>query len=498
MNILDTRKNGVLFHISSLPGNTGIGTIGENAYKFVDLLANANQTYWQILPVGPTSYGDSPYQSFSTFAGNPYFIDFDILEKQGFLSKEDYQNINWGDNPNYADFGILYTKRREVFSKLQENFSKKIPEDYLSFCKQNAFWLDDYALFMTIKDANNGSAFNTWPEDIRCRKPEAIKEWKKKGHKEIEYYKMLQYFFAKQWKNLKEYANSKGIQIIGDIPIYVSADSADVWSFPELFQLDKKLTPKKVAGCPPDGFSATGQLWGNPVYNWNYHKKTEYNWWIKRIKQSLKTYDVLRIDHFRGFDSYYAIPYGSPTAENGKWEKGPGLDLFNCIKKKLGNVPIIAEDLGFLTDSVKKLLKDSGFPGMKVLQFAFSPDLKSEYLPFRHIQNSIVYTGTHDNETIIGWTNTASKEEVETAMSYYQLSDKNQLRFAMMYSAMASVANTCIITMQDLIGLGSEARMNMPSTQGSNWKWRATMQQVMSVDFDSLKKYTQFYGRSSK
>lgn len=496
MNILETRKNGVLLHISSLPGDTGIGTLGENAYKFVDHLAEAKQTYWQILPVCPTSYGDSPYQSFSTFAGNPYFIDFDTLSNEGYLAKADYEGINWGDNPNYVDYGLLYTNRQKVFAKLYENFSKKIPEDYNDFCKENSFWLEDYALFMSLKDANNGASFSTWDDDIRLRKDEALKAAKKEYKDRIGYYKMLQYFFAKQWKKLKAYANENGINIIGDIPIYVSADSADVWASPELFQLDDNLIPLKVAGCPPDGFSATGQLWGNPVYNWDYHKKSKYSWWRLRIQQSLKTYDVLRIDHFRGFDSYYCIPYGSETAQNGEWEEGPGLDLFKNIKKSLGNIPIIAEDLGYLTDSVKQLLKDSGFPGMKVLQFAFGTGSESDYLPYKHIQNAIVYTGTHDNETINGWTNTANPEEVENAMNYYRLNSKEEMRTAMMFSALSSVCNTCILTMQDLIGLGSEARMNFPSTQGTNWKWRATMEQIESVDFAQLGKYTKLYGRA--
>lgn len=495
MNILDSRKCGVLFHISSLPGDTGIGTLGENAYRFVDLLSDAEQTYWQILPVGPTSYGDSPYQSYSTFAGNPYFIDFDTLEKQGYLKKEDYQSVNWGDNPSYADYGLLYENRRKVFSVLYENFKKNIPSAYNNFCKENKFWLEDYALFMTLKELNNYAAFTTWPEDIRCKEPKAVAQVVSKNKDKIEYYKMLQFFFFEQWKKLKAYANSKGINIIGDIPIYVAADSADVWSCPKLFQLDDKLIPLKVAGCPPDAFSATGQLWGNPVYNWKYQAKTKYEWWNRRLAMSFKTYDVLRVDHFRGFDSYYCIPYGAQTAENGKWEKGPGIALFNTIKKNLGSVPLIAEDLGFLTDSVKQLLKDSGFPGMKVLQFAFNPDSESEYLPFNHIQNSIVYTGTHDNETIIGWTNNSDPREVENAMNYYRISQKDQMLDAMMLSAIESVSNTCIVTMQDLIGLGSEARMNMPSTQGSNWKWRATKEQIEKVDFEKLRKYTILYGR---
>lgn len=495
MNILNTRKSGVLFHISSLPGETGIGTMGRYAYEFVDLLSNAKQTYWQMLPICPTSYGDSPYQSFSTFAGNPYFIDFEILKNQGYLSEADYQNISWGKSKTSVDYGKLYINRRKVFKKLYKNFCTQKPEDFYGFCNENTFWLEDYALFMALKDANNGAAFSTWVQELRCRNPEALEQVKNQLKDEIEYYKMLQYFFFKQWYDLKAYANSKGIKIIGDIPIYVAGDSADVWASPALFKLDENLNPIDVAGCPPDGFSATGQLWGNPVYNWEYHKNTNYEWWKKRLSQSLRTYDVLRIDHFRGFDSFYAIPFGSNTAQNGRWEQGPGIDLFNNVKQEMGEIPIIAEDLGFLTDSVKQLLKDSGFPGMKVLQFAFDSREESDYLPFRYHRNSIVYTGTHDNETIIGWSKNAGENDIRNAMEYYGLSKPEQIRTAMMLSAMESVSNTCILTMQDLIGLGSAARMNTPSTQGNNWKWRATYAQMTKVDYAKLKQYTELYGR---
>ncbi len=494
--MLNKRASGVLMHISSLPGNTGIGTMGKHAYEFVDYLKSASQKYWQILPVCPTSYGDSPYQSFSTFAGNPYFIDFDILCEQGYLQKSDYENINWGGNEHYVDYGTLYIERHKIFAIIQKNFNKNIPSDFDSFCNENAFWLDDYSLFMAIKDAHGGIAFDFWEEDIRCRKPEALADWKNKSSERMQYYKMLQYFFFKQWYALKNYANKNGIEIIGDIPIYVAADSSDVWSGAEQFMLDSNFKPVEVAGCPPDGFSADGQLWGNPVYNWDYMKKTDYAWWKKRLEKSLAIYDILRIDHFRGFDSYYCIPYGATDAKVGVWRDGPGMDLFNSLKKQFGDMPVIAEDLGFLTDSVKQLLKDSGFPGMKVLQFAFDSRETSDYIPYRYTNNCVVYTGTHDNDTILGWTETASQNDVNNAKEYLRAKDNREVVSEMMIAALSSVANTCVLTMQDLIGLGKEARMNIPSTVGNNWKWRATKEQFSEEARSFLSFYTKLYGRA--
>lgn len=494
--MLNKRACGVLMHISSLPGKTGIGTMGRSAYEFVDYLKSADQKYWQILPVCPTSYGDSPYQSFSTFAGNPYFIDFDFLAEQGFLQKSDYENVNWGGNEHYVDYGTLYIERHKIFSIIQKNFNKNIPDDFDSFCAENSFWLDDYSLFMAIKDAHGGIAFDFWEEDIRCRKPEALESWKNKSAERMQYYKILQYFFFKQWYALKKYANEKGIQIIGDIPIYVAADSSDVWSNPSQFMLDGNYKPVEVAGCPPDGFSADGQLWGNPVYNWEYMKQTGYAWWKKRLEKSMAIYDIIRIDHFRGFDSFYCIPYGSTNAKVGVWRQGPGMDLFNSLREQFGEMPVIAEDLGFLTDSVKQLLKDSGFPGMKVLQFAFDSRETSDYIPYRYTQNCVVYTGTHDNDTILGWTETASKNDVENAKEYLRVKENRDVVKEMMIAAMSSVANTCILTMQDLIGLGKEARMNIPSTVGNNWKWRALKEQFTEDARKFLAHFTHLYGRA--
>lgn len=485
-------------HISSLPGNTGIGTLGKYAYQFVDYLKKYGQTYWQMLPICPTSYGDSPYQSFSTFAGNPYFIDFEKLEAEGLLSHDDWAKVNWGDNKNYVDYGLLYVERHKVFAKIQENFNKNIPADFEKYCSDNSFWLDDYALFMAIKDAHNGASFSTWESDIKVRQPGAVVNWSERCAKRVQYYKILQYLFYKQWYELKKYANDNGIKIIGDIPIYVAADSSDVWTNPKQFDLKGDLTPVEVAGCPPDAFSADGQLWGNPVYNWEYQKQTGYAWWKKRISECLKIYDVIRIDHFRGFDEYYCIPFGSPNAKVGQWRKGPGAALFNEIKKEFGDINIIAEDLGYLTDTVIQMLKDVGFPGMKVLQFAFDSREESDYIPHRYGHNSVVYTGTHDNDTILGWCKSAGADDVAFAKKYLRANSDDELRQEMMISALSCVANTCILCMQDLIGLDSSARMNIPSTVGNNWKWRASEDQITDKQFEFLGYYSRLYGRADR
>ena len=498
MSILDKRASGVLMHISSLPGNTGIGTLGKYAYQFVDYLKKYGQTYWQMLPICPTSYGDSPYQSFSTFAGNPYFIDFEKLEADGLLSRSDWENVNWGDNKNYVDYGLLYVERHKVFAKIQENFNKNIPADFEKYCAENSFWLDDYALFMAIKDAHNGASFSTWESDIKVRQPGAVVNWSERCEKRVQYYKILQYLFYKQWYELKKYANDNGIKIVGDIPIYVAADSSDVWTNPKQFALKGDLTPIEVAGCPPDAFSADGQLWGNPVYDWEYHKQTGYAWWKKRISECLKIYDVIRIDHFRGFDEYYCIPFGSPNAKNGQWRKGPGAALFNEIRKEFGDINIIAEDLGFLTPTVIQMLKDVGFPGMKVLQFAFDSREESDYIPHRYGHNSVVYTGTHDNDTILGWCKSAGADDVAFAKKYLRANSDDELRQEMMISALSCVANTCILCMQDLIGLDGSARMNIPSTVGNNWKWRASEDQITDRQFEFLGYYTRLYGRAER
>ena len=489
------RTSGVLMPISSLPSQYGIGTMGKEARRFVDFLEKGGQTYWQILPICPTSYGDSPYQSFSSFAGNPYFIDLELLCKDKLLTKKECESYKWGKKPQYVDYGIMYVNRYALLRKAYERFSKKTPADYEAFCSKEAEWLDEYTLFMALKDANGGVAWSEWDDALKFRKPEAMEEAKEKYADDIAFYKMLQYLFFKQWTALKAYANEKGIRIIGDVPIYVAMDSADVWANPTQFYLDKDLNPIEVAGCPPDAFSADGQLWGNPLFRWDVMKKDSYSWWTKRISAMAKLYDIVRIDHFRGFDSFYAIPAKDDTAKNGVWKDGPGMDLFNVLEKKLGKLPIIVEDLGFLTPSVKKLLKDSGFPGMKVIQFAFDSREDSDYLPHNYPQHCVVYTGTHDNDTVMGWMKTAPKDCVRFAKDYLNLTKEEGYNWGMMRAAWSSVADMAIVPMQDLLGLYSKARINIPSTTGGNWQWRATPEQIDNKLAKKLHKCMQMYAR---
>lgn len=466
------RTSGILMHISSLPSPYGIGTFGKEAYRFADFLKKAGQTYWQMLPICPTSYGDSPYQSFSAYALNPYFIDLDMLRDDGLLKADEYANLNWGANPNKVDYALIYENRFTVLRKAYERFKKAIPSEFERFCTDNSRWLDDFAMFMALKDAHNGKTWNEWEKPLRMRDKDALDKAKINYAEDIEFYKMQQFLCFKQWFMLKKYANNLGIKIIGDMPIYVSGDSADVWSMPQQFLIDEEGHPTEVAGCPPDAFSEEGQLWGNPLYNWDYMEKDGFNWWCERVGFACTIFDVLRIDHFRGFESYYCIPASDKTAENGCWRKGPNIKLFDNIKERLGDLPIIAEDLGFLTDGVKKMLKKSGFPGMKVLQFAFDTREESNYLPHTYEKNCVVYTGTHDNDTIIGWTKTAPENDVKYARKYLRITESEGFNWGMMKSAWASTADTAIMMMQDFMGLSSEARMNEPSTVGCNWQWR--------------------------
>ena len=486
------RASGVLMHISSLPNAYGIGSFGKSAYKFVDMLEDALQTYWQILPLCPTSFGDSPYQSFSTFAGNPYFIDLEILCEQGLLNLSDFCDIDFGDDKTKVDYQKVYLGRNKVFDKLQKNFFAAVPKDFDEFCKKESFWLEDYSLFMAIKEDFSGLEFTKWTKPLRDREHTALEQKRESLQVAQARHKMLQYLFYKQWFALKNYANSKGIKIIGDLPIYVAADSADVWANPKNFLLDKENLPTLVAGCPPDDFSETGQLWGNPVYDWDYMKKCGYDWWVERIRSAGMLYDLVRIDHFRGFDSFYCIKYGSVDAKVGEWRNGPGMDLFNELKNRLGKLNVIAEDLGFLTPSVKQLLKDSNFPGMKVLQFAFG-DEDSDYLPHNYTKNSVVYTGTHDNDTILGWIDSSSKAELKFAKKYMGWGKLNR---SMMKTALSSVSDTAILTMQDILELDRSARMNLPNTVGINWLWRVTDKQLNKRTFKFLKKYTKLYSRA--
>ncbi len=465
------RTSGILMPIFSLPSPYGIGTMGQDAYDFVDFLEKAGQTYWQILPLNPTNYGDSPYQSFSSYAGNPYFIDPDMLIQEGLLTKAEVESYDFGGDNDKIDYGKLYENR---ILMLKTAFERFIPnEAYSVFIQENAYWLEDYALFMALKNAHNDISWQEWDNSLRVRDAAAIEKIKAAYQKEIELYRFIQYKFSEQWYRLKNYANSKGVYIIGDIPIYVAYDSADVWSDPKQFMLDDTLMPTRVAGCPPDAFSADGQLWGNPLYNWKAMKRDGFAWWKNRLGYALKLYDLIRIDHFRGFESFYAIPYGDDTAKNGKWLKGPDMALFRELKKAFGdNLPIIAEDLGFLTPQVLKMLKLSGFPGMKVLQFAFTPDEDSDYLPHNFNKNCVVYTGTHDNDTIIGWSENSDEDSVKMAKDYLRAGDREGFNWTMIKAAMASVADICILMMPDFMGLGSEARINTPSTVGGNWQWR--------------------------
>lgn len=491
------RSSGILLPITSLPSPYGIGTLGKAAYEFADFLEKAAQKYWQILPITPTSYGDSPYQSFSTFAGNPYLIDLDFLSKDGLLEEAEFADINWGDDKGYIDYARIFELRFSVLKIAFKRFaSQPLPNEYKEFKKANRFWLDDYALYMAIKGAHNNRPWTEWERPLRFREKAAIAQQKRNLKDEIEFWQFLQFEFFKQWGMLKEYLNEKKIKIIGDIPIYVALDSSDVWANPQLFALDEELLPTVVAGCPPDYFSATGQLWGNPVYDWERHKADGYKWWISRISAAVSIYDTVRIDHFRGFEAFYAIPAEDDTAVNGKWCKGPGIELFNKIKKKVENASIIAEDLGIITDEVRALLSETGYPGMKVMQFAFTAGYESAYLPHNHIQNCVCYTGTHDNDTLAGWVESMSEADLEYTMAYCHAKTKDELPKALLATAWESCADLVVAQMQDFLGLGSEARMNIPSTLGGNWAWRLDAASLSDELAEEISQMTKLYWRS--
>ena len=491
------RASGILMPVFSLPSRYGIGSFSKSAYQFVDMLKKAGQKYWQILPLCPTSYGDSPYQSFSTYAGNPYFIDLDQLIEEKLLTRKECQACDFGDDPQDIDYGKLYENRFKLLRKAYERANVGEDQEFEAYRRENAWWLDDYALFMAVKDRFDGVAWNEWAEDIRLRWSNAMDYYRRELYYEIEFYSYLQFFFMKQWKKLKNYANINGIEIIGDIPIYVAFDSADAWANPELFQFDAENLPTAVAGCPPDGFSADGQLWGNPLYRWDYHRETGFDWWIRRIAYCSELYDVVRIDHFRGFDEYYSIPYGDTTARNGHWEKGPGIALFEAAKNRLGELNIIAEDLGYITDSVKKLVADSGFPGMKVLEFAFDSREKSDYLPYTYEKNSVVYTGTHDNETIAGWYAGLDKSDLKMCTDYMNIDriPGKEYHWDFIRLAMLSVSDLCVIPIQDYLGLDNRARINHPSTLGTNWRWRLAKGQLSASLLKEIREMTRISGR---
>ena len=491
------RASGILMPVFSLPSRYGIGSFSKSAYQFVDMLKKAGQKYWQILPLCPTSYGDSPYQSFSTYAGNPYFIDLDQLIEEKLLTRKECQACDFGDDPQDIDYGKLYENRFKLLRKAYERANVGEDQEFEAYRRENAWWLDDYALFMAVKDRFDGVSWNEWAEDIRLRWSNAMDYYRRELYYEIEFYSYLQFVFMKQWKKLKNYANINGIEIIGDIPIYVAFDSADAWANPELFQFDSENLPTAVAGCPPDGFSADGQLWGNPLYRWDYHRETGFDWWIRRIAYCSELYDVVRIDHFRGFDEYYSIPYGDTTARNGHWEKGPGIALFEAAKNRLGELNIIAEDLGYITDSVKKLVADSGFPGMKVLEFAFDSREKSDYLPYTYEKNSVVYTGTHDNETIAGWYAGLDKSDLKMCTDYMNIDriPGKEYHWDFIRLAMLSVSDLCVIPIQDYLGLDNRARINHPSTLGTNWRWRLAKGQLSASLLKEIREMTRISGR---
>lgn len=495
------RAAGILMPIFSLPSKYGIGCFDEAAYKFVDWLQEAGQTYWQILPLGPTSYGDSPYQAYSTFAGNPYFISLQALINENVLKPEECEAVDFGSNPSEVDYEKQAAGKYALLRKAYERSNISQNNDYRNFVNDNYWWLNDYALFMAVKQRFNGKIWTEWAGDIMLRHEYAMMYYNQELYFDIEFQKYMQFKFYEQWGKLKKYANDRGIQIVGDIPIYVSLDSSDVWANPQLFQLDRDNKPTAVAGCPPDGFSATGQLWGNPLYRWDHHKQTNYQWWMTRLWSSFQMYDVVRIDHFRGFDEYYSVPAGEDTAINGHWEKGPGMSLFNRMFEYLGKRPVIAEDLGFMTESVKQLVKDSGFPGMKVLEFAFYADdlYGSDYMPHKHDKNSVVYTGTHDNETVAGWAKTVEAKDMDLIRTYLCdfTTPVEKLHIPMVSAALRSNADTCIIPLQDYMGLDNSARVNTPGTATGNWRWRLQEGQIPAGLGTTVYKMTKAFCRLS-
>lgn len=494
------RGAGILLSITSLPSKYGIGCFSKSAYDFVDWLKAAGQTYWQILPLGPTSYGDSPYQSFSTYAGNPYFIDLEVLIEEGVLTREECEKADMGEEEGTIDYKKMYEGRYPLLRKAYERSNISQNPDYIRFMEENGWWLSDYALFMAVKGRFDGAPWTEWAQDIRLRWGYAMDYYRRELYFDIEFQQYLQFTFYKQWQALKDYANRQGVRIIGDIPIYVAMDSADAWAHPELFQLDQDNVPLAVAGCPPDGFSAVGQLWGNPLYRWDYHRQTGYDWWMKRLAHCFSLYDVVRIDHFRGFDEYYSIPYGAKSAIGGHWEKGPGMDLFRRMREVLGEKEVIAEDLGYVTDSVRQLVRDTGFPGMKVLEFAFDSrdsGCANDYLPHNYTENCVAYTGTHDNETIRGWFESIREDERRLARAYIcdKYTPRQYLHTSFISLIMASRANLCVIPIQDYMGYDNTCRMNKPSTVGINWKWRLKSGELTEDLQKEIRAITRRYGR---
>lgn len=472
------RSCGILLHITSLPSRYGIGNLGQAAYDFVDFLHAAGQRCWQILPIGPTSYGDSPYQSFSTFAGNPYLIDPDQLIQQGWLTQAEADAVSWEQRPDQVDFRLLYRQRLPLLRRAYERFQLAPPAGFSRFCQAERDWLEDYALFMALKAHFGGGPWSDWPQALRLREPAALDRYRTELAEEIDFHRFLQYEFYRQWDRLRAYTREKGVKLIGDIPIYVPMDSADLWCHPDLFQLDENRQPTCVAGCPPDRFSEEGQYWGNPIYDWDRMEQDGFAWWLRRIEAAGRLFDVIRIDHFRGLESYWSIPASSDSARDGVWVKGPGRKLIDAIQTTFPNLDFIAEDLGFLTDEVRTLVTESGYPGMKVLEFAFDSPEPSDYLPHRYGDNCVCYTGTHDNTTLAQWCQESPAEICNRARSYLGLSQTDDLASALLQSGLASQADLFVAQMQDYLGLGGSARMNEPGTvKPENWRWRSTAEQ---------------------
>jgi len=492
------RASGILLHITSLPSPYGVGTMGKEAYKFVDFLKKSGQSYWQVLPVLTTGYGDSPYQSFSTFAGNPYLIDLDMLCGDGLLKEEEYRDVDFGDDPEKVDYGKLFRTRSPLLRKAYKRGIARDSAAFADFCAKHTYWLEDYGMYMALKEHFSQKSYHEWPIDIRSREASALETYRKLLDEDVRFYQYVQFLFFGQWMKLKEYANTNGVRVIGDIPIYVADDSADTWSHKDLFWLDSDCMPVKVAGVPPDQFTADGQLWGNPLYLWEVHKETRYDWWHRRIFAALEMYDVVRIDHFRGFESFWAVDCGETTARNGEWLKGPGLDLFASIKSRIKGFRIIAEDLGYMDDKVRKLLADSGFPGMKVMLFGFNAKGETDDAPFKHMGNCVSYIGTHDNQTFMGWMKTGNPEDTRLARRYMNLTAREGYHWGAIRTLLGTGADLAIMQMQDLLGLDDSARMNIPSTLGGNWQWR------LQPDWDAagiavkLRRMTKTYCRLQK
>ena len=490
------RSSGILMPLSSLPSPYGIGTLGKASFEFIDFLAKAGQAWWQILPVGPTSYGDSPYQSLSTYAGNPYLIDLDILKADGLLTAEEIESVYWGDTLERVDYGALYNGRFTLLKKAYERGRAKNREDQDAFQSENSDWLPDYALFMALKRHFDMRSWTDWPDrDARLRKPEALKKYREELKEDIELFTYIQFLFFKQWTKVRRYAHEKGVGIIGDIPIYVALDSVDVWASPENFMLDKDGYPEEVAGVPPDYFTAEGQLWGNPLYNYKAMKEDGFGWWIRRIGGASKIYDVIRIDHFRGFESFWAVPFGEKTAINGHWVKGPGMDLIGVLKERFPNISFIAEDLGYPSPEVVKLLEDSGFPGMKVLEFAFDSRDSSCYLPHAYTENCVCYAGTHDNDTLKGWLEILNTDDKKMAIDYLGLNSQEGYIWGLIRGGMGSVARLFVAQMQDYLELDNSARINTPGNPTGNWQWRMLPNKATDELAEKIARMTKLYNR---